>query len=515
MALDNSKYATMQNARGFLQFGGARPQNKVFFYDKETNAFTISGVSDPVTGGRSPINVAGARPGVYRRAGETVDPADFPSFSLSLREQLGKIPKALVLRGCPITVYEARGECKSLANFDQGWSSMVYIYSGAKVDERSPGDRTSHDGSDAVETELSMTADAVYPVGQILGANKNTSGITLEINDVIYGNNEVCGDCGPADDGTQRIYAAEKGGAAAKPIVHYSLDGGATWSTSSISTAANAEAIAKLGIMGSYIVALSATANTATRGGYYYATLNPLTGAPGTWTKVTTGFTDTYEPRDMVVLGPREAYICTDSGEILTITDVPSGATSLGIVTTSDLGRISAYGNTIVAVGASGAVMRSINRGRSFAAVTTAPSANTATAIEVVGEQRFYVGDSAGGVFYTENAGETAWPTITTGATMAAVQDIRFATPEVGYIAYTISGTLARVAATINGGASWSLSDMSGNQRLQTPTTSLQRYNRIAIPETSDWFVNANNVIFGGLGATTDGTLVLGTVATF
>ena len=42
------------------------------------------------------------------------------------------------------------------------------------------------------------------------------------------------------------------------------------------------------------------------------------------------------------------------------------------------------------------------------------------------------------------------------GATAAAIQDIRFATPEVGYIAYTISGTLARVAATINGGATWS-----------------------------------------------------------
>lgn len=514
MTTDNSKYANMQNARGFLQFGGPRPQNKVFFYDKETNAFTITGVTDPVTGGRSPINVAGNRPGIYRRAGETIDPADFPSFSLSFREQLGRIPKALILKGCPITVYEARGECKSLANFDQGWSSMVMIYSGGKIDDRSPGDRTSHDGSDAVETELSMTADAIYPVGQILGSNKNATAITLEINDVIYGNNELCGDCGPADDGTRRIYAVEKGGAAAKPIVHYSLDGGLTWATSSIAVAANAETIVKLGIMGSYIVAVSPTANTATRGGYYYATLNPLTGAPGSWTKVTTGFTDTFEPRDMVVLGPREAYLCTDSGEILKITDVPSGATTLGVVTSSDLARISAYGNTIVAVGASGTVMRSINRGQSFAAVTTAPSANAATAIEVLGEQRFYVGDASGGIYYTENAGETAWTAINIGATPAAIQDIRFATPEVGYVAYTAS-SLARVAATINGGASWSLSDTSGNQRLQTPATSLQRYNRIAVPETSDWFVNANNVTFGGLGASTDGCLVLGTVDTF
>ena len=297
--------------------------------------------------------------------------------------------------------------------------------------------------------------------------------------------------------------------------MHYSLDGGATWATSSIGVAANAETIAKLGIMGSYLVAVSPTANTATRGGYYYATLNPLTGAPGSWTKVTTGFTDTFEPRDMVVLGPREAYLCTDSGEILKIEDVPTGATSLGVVTSSDLTRISAYGNTIVAVGASGAVLRSINRGKSFAAVTTAPSANTLNAIEVLGEQRFYVGDSAGGVYYTENAGETAWTSILIGATAAAIQDIRFATPEVGYIAYTITGTLARVAATINGGATWSLSDTSGNQRLQAPTTTLQRYNRIAVPETSDWFVNANNVVFGGLGGSTDGTLVLGTVDTF
>jgi hypothetical protein len=184
-------------------------------------------------------------------------------------------------------------------------------------------------------------------------------------------------------------------------------------------------------------------------------------------------------------------------------------------VTSSDLARIVAYGDTIVATGAAGAVVRSINRGATFAAVTTAPSANAINAVEVFGPTRIMVGDSAGGVFYTENAGETAWTPLSFGATATAIQDIKFPTLEVGYIAYTIAGTLARVATTINGGASWSLSDTAGNQRLQTPTTVLQRYNRIAVPDTSDYFVNANKVLFGGLGATTDGCLVQGTVSTF
>lgn len=509
---DNRK---MGHSRGHIQFGGASPNNPLYYYDVDTNAFTITGVSNPVSGGverivqSDPYRLSG-----YSTAGKTVSPADLPSYTLTFREKKRYIPRVLMQGECPLATYEPSGECQSLADIDRGWSDYVMVYSGGLATDRNPGDRTSFDADDSTSIELGVTCDAIYPVGALGFSNRNTTAITLEINDVIYGNNVQCGNCGTSDDGAQRIYAVEKGGASAKPIVHYSLDGGNTWATSSISTAANAEAIAKLGIMGRYLVALSPTANTSTRGGYYYAELNALTGAPGAWVKVTTGFTDNFEPRDMVVLGPREAYICTDAGEILKLENVTSGATSLGVFTSSDLTRITASkdGDVIVAVGASATVLRSINRGANFSAVTTAPGSSTLNAVAVLGPTRIMVGDSSGVVYYTETAGESAWSTLSLGVTPAAIQDIKFATPEVGYIAYTITGTLARIAATITGGRSWSTSDTVAPRMSGVPTTALQRYNRIAIPDrdVAGYGVAANNVIAAGLGASTDGCLVQG-----
>ncbi|MCL4395834.1 MAG: hypothetical protein M1482_13705, partial [Chloroflexi bacterium] len=436
---------TGRMGRPYLQIGGPRPNNRILFYGGETNYLSISGGEAPQLGGIDPINVhePGAQ-GRYHRAGASASPADFDTATLAIMEKRGAIPRHLLGIDCLLNAYLLHGSCKSLADFDYGWEDYVEIYSNGKITGRSPGDRFMLDADDALQTDLEVTwLGGFYPVGAIAFAERNATAVTLELLDVIYGNRELCGECGPANDGTGWIYVMEKGGAVAKPIVHYSTDGGATWGTSSIATAANAEAPCALRLMGPYLVALSPTANTATSGGYYYTTINPVTGVPGsTWTKVTTGFSNNQEPRDMWVAGPREAYICTDGGEILKLTDVPSGAVSLGIVTTNDLARIKGAGDTIVAVGASATVVRSINRGLTFAVTTTAPGAAALTAVEVLDRNRIWVGNASGAIYYTLTGGETAWSTTTLpGVTATAIQDIKFATDEAGYIAYTIAGT--------------------------------------------------------------------------
>ncbi|MCC7208328.1 MAG: hypothetical protein IT323_13555 [Anaerolineae bacterium] len=510
----SNEIITGKMGRPYLQIGGPRPGNRILFYGGETNYVAIAGVEAPQLGGIDAINVHTPEAvGRYTRAGASVSPADFDSSTLTLMEKRGAIPRHLLGINCFLNAYLLHGRCKSLSDFDYGWEDYVEIYSTGRITSRSPGDRFTFDSDDGLQTDLEMTwLGGVYPAGAIAFAERAATGVTLELQDVIYANRELCGECGPANDGTGWIYAVEKGAVADKPIVHYSTDGGATGATSSIATAANAEVPCAIRLMGPYLVVLSPTANTATRGGYYYTTVNPVTGVPGsTWTKVTAGFSDAQEPRDMWVAGAREAYICTDGGEILRLTDVPAGPVSLGIVTSNDLARIRGEGDTIVAVGASATVVRSVNRGLTFSVTTTAPGAAALTAVEALDRNRIWVGNASGAVYYTLTGGETAWVAASLpGVTATAIQDIRFATDEVGYIAYTIAGTLGRLLATLNGGVSWVPSDVSNPRLLGLPTTVTQRYNRIDVPQTPTPGINANHVLLCGLGATTDGALQQG-----
>jgi photosystem II stability/assembly factor-like uncharacterized protein len=128
--------------------------------------------------------------------------------------------------------------------------------------------------------------------------------------------------------------------------------------------------------------------------------------------------------------------------------------------------------------------------------------------VNVLDRNRIWVGNSSGVVYYSLDGGES-WVTQALGVTPSAIQDIRFTTQECGYIAYTAS-SLGRIAATIDGGESWVTSDVTNPRIIGVPTTVTQRYNRIAYPIVNDAGIRANYAALGGLGATTDGALMVG-----
>lgn len=497
-------------ARPYIQFGGSRPSNPLLYYGGETNYMAITGVSAPVRGGVSPINMHDPYVvGRYAQPERTIDAPDLPSASLMIRERTGVLPKYLTNAQCLITNYLMHGACRDLSQVDTGWEDYILCLSNGVVTDRDMGDRFTFDSDDPIEATLGLTYEAIYGMGTIAFTERNKTGITLEVMDITYMSQTACGDCGIANDGTKKIYAVEKGGGAAKPIVHYSLDGGATWTTSSISVAANAEAPNAIRVMGQYLVVLSPTANSSTQGGYYYAPLNTITGAVGTWTKVLVGFTNNQKPNDMAVLGPREAYICCDAGEILKLTDIPGGARSLGIFSANNLTRIDASSDAIVAAGASATVLVSINRGQSFAATPTSPGAATQNAVQVVNRNRIWVGDASGVVRYTEDGGNN-WVTASLGLTLASVQDIKMATQEAIFVT-GLESTTPRLVSSTNAGYSWVNTGQVVPRIVgieSAPTA--QRFNRIAVPAVQELSINANYAALAGLGATTDGTIYVG-----
>jgi photosystem II stability/assembly factor-like uncharacterized protein len=381
------------------------------------------------------------------------------------------------------------------------------------------GDRAGWDSDDLIEDALDFTFDDIYPVGPISFGVGASNEVSREVVDIVYGGGAQCGNCGPANDGTKRIYAACKSSGSGSPglpgEVVYTLDGGATWVETAITGIGASEDPIAIDIVGDKLVVLTGTAGGATTSGYYWATLNANTGAPGTFNKVTSGFVAGAPANDLFVLSPREVFFVANGGYIYKSTDITSGVSvlSAAAATSENLRRIHGSGETLYAAGANSTVLISQTRGATWAAAVGTVPTTTATiqALAVLDQYRAWVGSSSGRLFATIDGGET-WSEKVLPNTPAAVTDIVFATDEVAFVAFNTSAPTGYLYTTWNGGADWAL---NGNgPRLQNLPT-VDRVNRIANPAGVDGFAAANFVALAALhGDGLDGLIAVGAATT-
>jgi hypothetical protein len=486
------------NLRAWYQPGGPAPNNPLKYAGQDGAYLSIGSVSQPVRGGIDPSYMWNPNQiGNWVNVATIQSPPDLGSFQVSFTEKKGGIPFSHTDFTCPVSFYELVGDCKALSDFTGGWSQYVKIYPEGLATDRDFGDRTAMNEDDILQANITFTLPRdSFTIGTMTFASQSLGSLTgTPVRDIVYGTQIQCGNCGVNNDGTKLIYAVAKGGAAAKPIVYYTLDGGSTWSTVSIAAAANAEDIVALRVIGSYLVAISPAANTATNGGYYYATLDS-TGTPGTFTKVTTGFVDNSAPQDAVVVG-NTLWICGKAGYIYKVTDVPSGASvsSAGGATSNDLKRIHGTLDVIVAVGASNTVIYSDNQGQTWGAPTNTPT-GTLQAISVVSRYLWWVGLSNGTVYYTRDGGGTAWAQKGVGSyALTAVTDIVHATPDVLYIAGATTTPVAKILTSWDGGNTIT----NAAPRLQSLPT-FTGATRLAVPHGAAANVLANNLGVAGTG---------------
>lgn len=507
---------TQQHKRNYIQFGGPRPGNNVQYAGQNTQYLVIEGVTKPILGGITPIRVHDPyRQGAYRNVGRSRTAPDFPSATLRLMESHGALPFQLGDLTCPFNLYEATGRCTDLSDFLRGWDDYVLIYSAVEVTEASLGDRSSFEDDAAIEDELSVTIGEIYPIGKLGFGEQAGPNVDREVVDVVYGSKIQCGDCGPADPGTKWIYGVTKSSGSGSPglpaEVVYTVDGGSIWRETNIDNIGASEDPVAVDIVGRYLVVLTRTAGGATTGGYYYAAINTYTGVPGAFTKVTTGFVANKQPNDLYVGGPGDVYFAADGGYIYKSTDITAGVSVLNSsATTSNLLRIDGVDYTIVAVGDASTVVRSTNRGSTWATTADNPSdiSLTIQAVEVIDENRYWVGTtSSGRLFYTLDGGETWTLKDFSGSGAGGIHDIVFATDAVGYFVHSTNDPTARLFATWNGGQDWIIStDVTQKRMLNWPT--FDRGNRIAVPNAGP-AVSSNNLVIGGLaGNGTDGIIL-------
>lgn len=500
-----------RHLRAFSQRGGPLPTNPVRYAGADEAYMAIDDADTPVRGGLDPVYVHDpARRNAYRLIGESASPPDFPSSTLTFKIRHGGVPWVDFGMECPNNFYELVGTCKRPDDPINGWSDYFTVYSYGNATGRSRTGNTAFDSDDPTQRTVDFSFAAIYSGGALNFGEKAAPEVEREVVDLVYASSVDCGNCGVTDDGTQRLYVLTKSSGAGSPgtpaEVIYTVNGGATWSQTNVTGLSGTSDPTAIEIVGSYLVVLDTVGN-----GYYFAELNSLTGVPGSWTNVTAGFVASKQPTDLYVAGANEVYFSANGGYIYKSTDIPSGVSVLNAAsaTTNNLQRIRGLDDTIVVVGESGTILKSLNRGVTFANVTLSPTSATVRAVEVMDAFRYWIGTSGGKVYYTMNGGETFVEQTLPGGTYTVVDDIVAATNEVIYISARTSTPTARLITSWYGGALWT-SSATATQRIQNfPTAS--RFNRIAVPRDTDPTTAANNIAVGGLsGGGTDGALYLG-----
>ncbi len=500
---------TQNFVRAFTQRGGPSPSNLVRYAGLDEQYLMVGDISRPDRGGINAINVNDPYVrGLFKRTGITIDAPDIPSASLTFKQFINGVPWYQFRLNCPINIYESYGPCFNPSDPLNGWNTLSILSRGLSTDKTYHG-RTPFDGSDETTAEIAFSwLGDVYTIGGIAIGEQAAVDVTTEVIGIVYGGSAVCSDCGPANDGTKWVYALQQtagGSSAVNGKVLYSTDYGATWTASAITGLGVGVLVTAIDIVGQYLVVVAKTENA-----YYVAQINQQTGAPGAWTKVTTGFVAAKTPNDLWVESATSVYFVADGGYIYKSTNILAGVTTLSAAgaTTNNLTRIDGAAGTIVAVGASNTILSSTNRGLTWSA-PAASVTGTHSAVAVLTPLIWYVGtlDTSGKVWYTETAGAAWTQLVLPGAALTAIQDIVFPTNEVGWIAAQRTN-VAAIFQTCFGGQVWGESNTS---RLPGNLPTFGRANRLAVPIGPDLMIDANNIAVAGLGGgLVDGIILIG-----
>lgn len=511
---------TQRMIRLFLQQGGASPNNPLTLEGVGLGYAAIKGVSRNIRGGVSNIAVRKPEGAGFQNVGSMESSPGYDEFELDVMETIAGIPLASVLDTCPVALYEVRGyDCDQLSDHLQGYAQgYVRVYQDAIVDTNIDyGDGMAYTDDNAVEAKIKMKSrGGIFDHGQIYANARGTANssdlATTITTGAVYGNQQQCANCGQPNDGTYLKYwsaLASTASPGAKPTIFYQL-GNNTPVAVTVSSAAIAEDLVGITVVGSYLLVYSATAGGLGIGGYHYAPIG-ASGVPGTWTKVVTGFQNNHTPTDVLVVSSSEIYFSAYGGFIYKCTDLTKGVTLISAITSTDLMRIRGNRQLIVAVGANNTIIMSSNSGVSWAAAPATPPIGTTPhlySVDVIGGKTIWVGTNTGRLFQTVDGANT-WTEVLfsgggtgSGSGLTGVSDIYFVNASEGYFVHN-GTTTGRLFRTYNGGASW-WNTTPAIEGFGTYTS----LGRIAAPVVGNETLRCNNLAVSGNVSSTEGLLM-------
>lgn len=400
------------------------------------------------------------RPGKFVKIGQFQGAEDRATVTLEGRLALDLRSTFLRMakKSCPIDVQVHFGDCENLSDHNT-FKKILYLHN-ARLSAYNTEDLGSLSSGDtaSVNESVDVSAEEIFDIVPNNWASRGGDLVTTEVVDVTICDDVSCGDCGDASGGCNKIFAItlQAGGSpGTPPDVVYSLDGGITWFAHDIDSMSAAEDPDEVACLKGFLVVVSQDSGSA-----HYAALDEFDefGTDPDFTEVSTGFEAGGEPRAIDALNT-VAYIAGAGGRIYKMTNPADGVEVLedGSLTASPLNAIDALNERmIVAVGNAGVILYS-NDGATFNLLTTSPVGVgvNLNAVAVKSKEEWWVGSSAGRLYYTLDAGQHWTEKVFPGSGSGIVYAIEIQNDSIIHLAHTTAAALGRVLTSFNGGYDW------------------------------------------------------------
>ncbi len=373
-----------------------------------------------------------------------------------------------VKRACPLDLELHFGVCANPSDFATGWHDghilvveaahftdySTDILGALDADQNAPADET------AVFTGLDAYQITALQTSEVAGTEVTDPIIAIVICDHVN-----CGSCGEPSDGCERVFALTSGvaGSPGLPLeIIFSNDKGLTWSETSVGSAGVGDVGVEMICVGTNMMVIT------DQDEHHWANLDDIILGTEVWAVVTTGYVAAGSPIAAFSLSASKTWICGDGGYIYFSEDITTSVTpqTAGDVTTEDLADIHGNADVLVAVGANNAVLVSESEGAAWTLITGPAVGIALTAVEVLTDLIWLVGDTTGNLWYTQNGGvswtQKAFPGDGDGEDVMAIE---FVNRKVGYMAQG-----QRILRSIDGGYSWVVSPEDTNHIFPTNT---------------------------------------------
>ena len=481
--------------RVFVQPDGSSPANPYLF----VGCLSLGGFAEDLGTGEPIYCPSSEVAGAFDIVDTTSPPPALPTtdFTQHMNRQLQDFWWDLRKRKCEFNFKVKGSNCARPDDPDDFESQIVVRRSKLTAFNTGAFNGLAEDAViDLTGTLQLISFDRFLPItfGEVADAN-----VFAEVVDGIYADKIQCGNCGEQSDGCQKAYALTKVEGASPALssqIVYTNDGGNTWAYDDITSLAT-QAGTKMAQVGTRIVVISETDEA-----HHYKLQSAIdAGTAGSWTAVTGGYVATKGPQAIWSKSPSETYVAAEGGYVYFMANPASAVTVLtdGSVTTQNLNDIRGKGRTIVAVGASNAVIVSYNGGATWSLVVGPAVGVVLNTVEVINDNIWFIGAANGKSYYTINGG-TAWVENTPDSAITNVNSIRFVDEIVGYMVVDLAASV-RLYRTADNGYSW---HFDGSYVGGVPDAA--NYNFVT-PCPG----NYNTVLIGGLATVgTDGILALG-----
>src|SRR3990167_6672992 len=357
----------------------------------------------------------------------------------SLQMPFGKVNNYVLSLKCPFELQVRYTKCDR-PDDPSGWEKILHL-KGTRVTQRSSDALVARvpSGEGEVMTTAALQAEDFYEVDSLSIERQSTSE-TNSLNDLAFDISESCAsNCGSATSACEVGYAvADRTGATTANVLRTANSGG-TWAATAADPFAVSEDIASVVFDGDRVIVARLTTDAGNPAEIGYSDDD---GA--TWTNVNVGSTNAQTLQRLHWFSRPYLWAVANSGYIYFSDDAGLSWTAqdAGVATVQTLNDIDFVSPTVgFAVGASNAVVKTTDGGTTWVAVTGPAGGVVLNCVEVVDENTVWVGTAGGEAWYTNDAGVT-WTESTSfsGSGVGQVRDIRFYTPNLGFMLKNTAG---------------------------------------------------------------------------